>query len=50
MVQCHLNVNCGKLKTYTVYPNTSTKIAKQRVIANESKKEIKFNHKTASIN
>lgn len=47
MVSSHLNVNHGKLKLCTVYYKTSTKIAS--VIANESKKEVKWNHKTSSI-
>lgn len=34
-----LEVNCEELKMYTINPNATTKIAEQKVIANEPMKE-----------
>lgn len=50
MVQYHLVLSCDKLSKYTINPKVTTKVKQQRIMTNKPKKEIKWNHKTYSVN
>lgn len=46
MSLCHIfKIDCDKLKMYTISPEATTKITKERVLAIQPTKEIKCNCK-----
>lgn len=46
VIQYHLKVDCDKLKMHTINLKATTKITKQRIIANKPIKVIKQNHRS----
>lgn len=42
---CHLKVDCDNLKLYTINFKAAINITRQMVIANETPKKLKLNHK-----